>query len=162
MTLFTSIQLTTALLTGLVAGLLYGYDCSVIRGLGNLEDKDYLSAFQSINRAILNPYFFTSFLGSVILLPITTYLSFKGGVNTSFYFLVTATLLYAVGVMGITLFGNVPLNNALDQLDILNASTDDLKMMREKFESFWNILHHWRTYASLLVFVLTTLSLIKK
>ena len=61
------------LLTGLVAGLFYGYQCSVINGLGALKDREYLSAFQNINRVIQNPVFLARFLGCVVLLPLATY-----------------------------------------------------------------------------------------
>ena len=61
-------QFNAILLTGLVAGLFYGYDCSVIKGLGNLQDDHYLQLFQSINKEIQNPYFFVSFIGSMLVL----------------------------------------------------------------------------------------------
>lgn len=162
MTLSTSLQIIVVLLTGLLAGLFYGYDCSVIGGLGQLHDKNYLLAFQSINKAILNPYFFLSFMGSLILLPLVTFVSYKNGIDTSFYFLLTASVLYTIGVVGITMLGNVPLNNLLNQVDLLNASENELLALREKFESSWNSLHQWRTYASISTFVLCILSLSKK
>ncbi|PBQ33275.1 hypothetical protein CNR22_16335 [Sphingobacteriaceae bacterium] len=162
MTLSTTLLIFAILLTGLVAGLFYGYDCSVITGLGNLQDKEYLQAFQSINRAILNPYFFTSFMGSLVLLPVASYFSFKNGPGTSFYFLLSATLVYIIGVMGITLLGNVPLNTTLDQFNSVTASENDIKIMREKFESSWNNLHHWRTFSSVLSFLLCIVALLKK
>ena len=119
-------QIATILLTGLVAGLFYGYDCSVIRGLGALPDKSFLSAFQSINREILNLYFFISFMGSLLLLPLATWLNYNSGISNSFYFLLAATLIYAIAVFGVTVFGNVPLNNILDQFNIEKASPAEL------------------------------------
>jgi uncharacterized membrane protein len=62
----------TILLSGLVAGLLYAYSCSVNSGLKNLPDAAYLKAMQSINIAIQNPLFFASFLGLPVLLIINT------------------------------------------------------------------------------------------
>lgn len=162
MTPSTTFQILALLLTGLVAGLFYAYDCSVIGGLGRLEDKNYLLAFQAINRAILNPYFFLSFMGSLIVLPIASYFAFKQGLSSSFYFLLAASLIYLAGVIGITFFGNVPLNTMLDQYDLLSASENDLALLREKFESSWNRLHRWRTYASILAFVSCILSILKK
>ncbi len=156
------ILITTVLLTGLLAGLFYGYDCSVINGLGNLSDKEYLNAFQSISKAILNPYFFLSFMGSLVLLPVATWFTYKGASPISFYFLLAATIVYAVGVFGITVFGNVPLNNLLEQFDISLASAEIISAMRKKFEDSWNVLHHIRTYAAMLSFLLSIISLIKK
>lgn len=74
----------TAILTALVAGLFYAYSCSVSPGLGRLPDAGYLSAMQSINRAIQNPVFFISFLGCLILLPLSTYLHYSSPVTLRF------------------------------------------------------------------------------
>lgn len=155
-------QIAAILLTGLIAGLFYGYDCSVIKGLGNLPDPEYFSAFKSINRAILNPYFFLSFMGTLLVLPIAAWLSYKDGSTTSCYFLSAATLVYIAGVFGVTMLGNVPLNNLVDRFDITTASQADIQAMRQKFEMSWNRLNHIRTYANILSFLLAILSLVKK
>jgi uncharacterized membrane protein len=162
MTNYNVFHIAAILLTGLIAGLFYSYDCSVVRGLRNIPDKEYFTAFQSINRAILNPYFFMSFMGSLLILPVVTWLSYKGGGPVSFYLLLAATIIYAIGVFGVTLFANVPLNNQLDQLDVTNAGADALKAFRQKFEPDWNKFNAIRTYAAILSFLLTIISLAKK
>lgn len=162
MSVYNLIHVAAILLSGLAAGLLYGYDSSVIKGLGNLPDKEYLNAFQSINRAILNPYFFISFMGSLVVLPVAAWLSYKEGGSTSLYLLLAATLVYAAGVLGVTAFGNIPLNNRLDKFEISTASTEAVKAMRQKFEASWNVLHHIRTYAAMLSFLLAIFSLLRK
>jgi uncharacterized membrane protein len=155
-------QIIAILLTGLIAGLFYGYDCSIIKGLGNLPDREYLGAFKSINRAILNPYFFISFMGSMLVLPIAVWLNYKGAGITSFYLLVAATVVYGVGVFGVTILGNVPLNNLVERFDLQAASQADVQALRQKFETSWNKLHHIRTYANILSFLLTIISLVKR
>ena len=162
MTTYTIVQMVAVVLAGLAAGLFYSYDCSVINGLGNLPDREYLSAFQSINRAILNPYFFISFMGSLVLLPIAAWMTYKGGFPVSFYYMLAAAILYAVGVFGITIPGNVPLNDMLDKFDIANASAEAIQVMRQKFEAKWNLLQHLRTYAAILAFILSIISSIKR
>lgn len=162
MTSYNLFHVAAVLLTGLIAGLFYGYDCSVIKGFRNLTDKEYLNAFQSINRAILNPYFFLSFMGSLLVLPVATWLSYKAAAPISFYLLLAATVLYVVGVFGVTVVGNIPLNNQLDQFDISNAAPDAVKAMRQKFEPNWNRFHAIRTYANILSFLLAIISLAKK
>ena len=162
MTSYNLSHIAAVLLVGLIAGLLYGYDCSVIKAFRNLTDREYLRAFQSINRAILNPYFFVSFMGSLLVLPVVTWLSYKAVPPASFYLLLAATILYAIGVFGVTMFGNVPLNNQLDRFDISNAAPDAIRAMRQKFETSWNRFHAIRTYAAILSFLLTIISLAKK
>ena len=162
MTVNTIIQVAAVVLAGLAAGLFYSYDCSIVNALGKLPDNQYLAAFQSINRAILNPYFFMSFMGSLVLLPIAAWLTYKTGNSTSFYFMLAAAILYAVGVFGVTIGGNVPLNDMLDKYDIANASGDALRTMRLQFEAKWNQLQHIRTYAAILAFIAAVISIIKR
>jgi uncharacterized membrane protein len=162
MTTYNFFQVAAILLTGLIAGLFYGYDCSVIKGFRNIGSKEYLIAFQSINRAILNPYFFVSFMGSLLVLPVAAWLSYKSATPASFYIMLAATLVYAIGVFGVTMFGNVPLNNELDQFNIADATPDAINALRQKFETNWNRLHAIRTYANILSFLLAILSLLKK
>jgi uncharacterized membrane protein len=162
MTTQTVFQILSVLLTGLIAGLFYGYDCSIIKGLGNLPDKEYLGAFQSINRAILNPYFFLSFIGSILVLLITCWLVFKTGNRSTFYFVLAATLVYLLGAFIVTMAANVPLNNQLDKLNLAAEPAEAIRAFREKFEAGWNKWHHIRTYASILAFLFAILSLIKK
>ena len=162
MTTTAIVCVAATLLTGLVAGLFYGYDCSVIQGLGKLPDREYIATFQSINREILNPYFFLSFMGSAIVLPIACWLTYRAGGGVGFYFMLTATLLYYVGVIGITGGGNIPLNDAIDRFDLAQASEDAIGSMRRKFEAEWNLFHHLRTWASIACFLCAILALIKK
>lgn len=155
----TLFHIFSVLLTGLVAGLFYGYQCSVNKGLGNLPDADYLKAFQSINRSIQNPVFFLSFFGSIILLAVTTLLNYKAGQTTTCYFLVAALIIYMIGVCGVTIFGNVPLNEQLDVFDITAASPEAIVNMRIAFESAWNSFHGIRTFFSILTFLLTIIGI---
>ncbi|MEO5674391.1 MAG: anthrone oxygenase family protein [Chitinophagales bacterium] len=162
MTTYHLIQVVTVVLTGLIAGLLYGYDCSVIRGLGHLPDKEYLKAFQSINRAIVNPCFLISFIGSLFMLPIASWLNFHQAPPFTFYVLLSAAIVYTIGVFGITILGNVPLNNLLEDFDISAAPAEMAQAMRQKFEARWNVFHHVRTYAAMVSFLLSVIALVKK
>jgi len=153
---------SSVLLSGLIAGLMYSYSCSVNIGLRVLQNNEYIKAMQSINRAILNPYFFISFIGLLILYPVTAYRLYTNSPDISFYLLLTATLFYFVGVFGITMLGNVPLNNLLDRFTVSNASPEEITGMRLAFEKPWNNYHTLRTVASIISFGLTILSLIKQ
>lgn len=154
-------QILTIIATGLIAGLFYGFSCAVNQGLGHLSDAKYLEAFQSINKAIQNPLFFASFMGSLVLLLITTYLQYRNGMSSSFYILLAATLVYAIAVFGITVFGNVPLNEQLDKFSLISASAEEINTMRNLFEKPWNNFHTIRTVASVFSFLMAVMSLIK-
>ena len=144
----------STLSTGLVAGLMYSYSCSINPGLGRLTDIEYLRAMQSINRAILNPVFFMTFMGTLVLLPISTWLSYD---SARFGYFLAATIVYAVGVFGVTIAGNVPLNEALDKFNIGAASTEQLSLQRSLFEQKWNMFHVIRTVANVLSALLAIL-----
>jgi uncharacterized membrane protein len=149
-------------LTGLVAGLFYSWQCSVINGLAMLPNKEYLMAFQSMNKAILNPVFFLSFMGSIILLPIAVFLFYRSGSTALLPYLLAATLIYAITVFGITVVCNVPLNEKLAAFNIQAASESQLQAMRTGFEIPWNKWHLIRTIASISAFITLIIPLLKK
>ena len=159
--MLTTINILALLLTGLITGLFYAYDFSVVGGLGQLDDRAYLSAFQSINRVIQNPAFFTSFMGTLVVLPLATYMNYKVISMPAFYLMLAAALVYIIGVFGVTMFGNVPLNNALDAFDITTATDASMKQMRSQFEGPWNMLNHIRTFSCVVSFVLLIVSKVK-
>ncbi len=154
-------KIAVVFLVGLVAGLLYGFQCSVNKGLGQLGDKEYLLGFQSINKAILNPVFFISFMGCLVVLPIACWLCYRIGDSTAFNFLLAATIIYFVGFFGVTVFGNVPLNETLANFNINAASIKQLAIQRKAFAPSWNKYHLIRTIAAIISFILTILSIIK-
>jgi uncharacterized membrane protein len=152
------VQFIAILLTGLLAGLFYGYDCSIIKGLGKLQDEIYLQSFQSINKVIQNPYFFISFMGNLLVLPMASWLSYKNSNSATFYLFLSASLVYFVGVFGITMFYNVPLNERLANFSISTSTESEISEMRTVFENDWNKYHKIRTIASIVAFSLTILS----
>ena len=146
------------LFTGLSAGLCFTWTNAVTPGIGRLDDLGYLQSFQQMNRTILNPVFFVVFFGPFFLNLINIYL-FKNAPSTLIWLLILATACYFFGVVLVTIFGNVPLNDMLDKTDLGIASIDDLRQLREKFEVKWNRLHSIRTFTSIISFLLLIISL---
>jgi uncharacterized membrane protein len=151
------VLLLTALSVALITGLWYAYSCSVNLGLGKLPDREYLMGMQSINREILNPVFFATFMGSLLLLPACAWLNYG---HPRFIFLLTASAIYVIGVFGVTIGGNVPLNNALDAFNIHSSSAQEIVNQRLNFEQPWNKLHQIRTIASLISLILVLIACI--
>jgi uncharacterized membrane protein len=154
----TFVLILTATLTGLTAGLFYAYSCSVNLGLGKLSDEGYLAAMQSINREILNPVFYATFMGTLFLLPLSTWLQYNGVVSKRFLFLLAATAVYAIGVFGVTILGNVPLNEALDKFNLHSATVEEIRKQRLLFEIPWNKLNNIRTLANIAALVLVIMA----
>ena len=157
-----AILFVAILLSGLIAGLLYAYSCSINPGLKALSDKEYVHAMQSINEAIQNPIFFLSFVGLLAVYPLSVYRVYTSPLNLSTYLMIIATLIYFFGVFGLTMWRNVPLNELLAKFDISQGSSGQITAMRQRFEGPWNNYHAVRTFASILSFGLTILSVMKQ
>lgn len=156
------ILVITITLTALIAGLFYSYACSVNLGLGKLTDSAYLLAMQSINREILNPVFFITFMGTLLFLPISSWMEYsKSGTSIAFWLLASATVIYAVGTFGITISFNVPLNDSLDKFLITSATAEQLAAQRKAFEIPWNRYNTLRTVAAVIALILVIISCIK-
>lgn len=99
-------------------------------------------------------------MGSLVTLAVTAF-QLRSQQTLSFDYLLAAIILYIVGVFGVTMFANVPLNNRLANFNILSATQNDLANMRFIFEKPWITFHFIRTIASIASFVLCIISLIK-
>jgi uncharacterized membrane protein len=154
--MYTIILGITALTTALMSGLFYAFSWAVMPGLKRLPDATYIAAMQSINRAIQNPVFLAAFLGAALLLPLSTYLEYTHSkpVSLRFWLLLVASAVYIIGVIGVTMGGNVPLNETLDAFDVQSASVSDVANHRRAFEVLWSQFHTVRTGASFLTILL--------
>ncbi len=146
------------LLTGLTAGLCFTWSNAVTPGLGRLDDQTFLKAFQSMNRVIINGRFMMVFFGPVLLLFLNAYL-FKSN-PVSFWLFLAAAFLFFFGIGIVTIFGNVPLNELLEQSSLETSAPMDLQALRQKFEQPWNQWHLVRTATSFLAFVLLLIGFI--
>lgn len=153
-------MVVTTVATALVAGLFYTWSCGIVLGLGKLNDKEYLQAMQSINRAIQQPVFLIVFMGALILLPASAWLSYDAQQTSTFNWLLAASLLYLTGVFGVTIAGNVPLNNMLDVIKLDESVPESLAQTREAFESKWNLLNRVRTLFAIVSLICAVVAII--
>ena len=138
---------------GITAGVMFCYWIGVMPGLHGLTDREFIQAFQLIDRKVVNPLFvLVSFLGGGALLLAATGLEGPG--SGRFGVLVAATAVYVVGVVVITLAGHVPRNAALDRFPVATASAQEAADARRGFEDPWNRLHAVRTIAAIASLVL--------
>ena len=78
----------------------------------------------------------------------------RAGDHRRGWLLAGATATYVVGVLGVTIGRNVPLNDALDAFDLRNSTSDAVERWRTTYERPWNRWHHLRTIASVGSFAL--------
>lgn len=152
---------TATLLIGLTAGLCFTWGNAVTPGIGQLDNLGYLQAFQKMNRSIENPLFFVVFFGS-FLVGIAAIYANRGVSPEHFRLVAIATGLYFLGVVLVTIFGNVPLNQILDKTDLTNSSLTELQALRDRFEKPWNRFHLIRVLASIVSFALLVIASMNK
>jgi uncharacterized membrane protein len=141
--------------TGLMAGLWYGWTVSVIPGTRRVADANYVDTMQQINRAIINPAFIIPFMGVPLLLGVAAFVQFRSGDARRGWLLVGAAGTYVIGVLGVTVGGNVPLNDALDAFDLPGSNDQAIDTRRHSYETPWNRWHYLRTAANAGAFALT-------
>ncbi len=156
------VLIATTFFTGIVAGLFFAWTISVMNGLAKLSDKEFILSMQSMNREIQNPIFFIFFFGTAILLPICAFISYRGSLNSSFWLIFIPMLLYLIGVMMVTIFKNVPLNNMLERFVLDSSTLEQIDVVRRKFEAPWNRWNLVRTISGMLSFALLLLGMIKR
>jgi uncharacterized membrane protein len=141
-----------------MAGLFFAWSFSVMLGLAKLSDKEFIAAMQSMNREIQNPVFFLFFFGATIFLPISVAFHYQTPLSATFWLLLIATVIYLVGVMGVTFLGNIPLNNVLDSFKLDGATADAIATQRANFERTWVTLNMIRTLSSFSAIVLVIIA----
>lgn len=147
----TSVLLFISILsTGLMAGLFFGWAVSVNLGLARVSDRTYVATMQSINRAIVNPLFIVVFMGAAAALVAAAVVYAVDGQSKRATWLFVAAGTYVVGVLGVTIGGNIPLNDKLEAFDLENSAEEAISQQRHGYESPWVRWHNIRTAASVL------------
>src|SRR4029450_4781489 len=90
----TAFLLGATVTTGLMAGVFGLYAHTIMRGLTSTDDRAFVGAFQSIDRAILNPLFMLSFLGALVLDAGAAILSFRDDARSQLPWTIAAASLY--------------------------------------------------------------------
>ena len=136
-------------LTALQAGLMYDFNVDTVPALRSINGKAHIAMMQAINEKIENPVFFLSFFGPVLLLPLAAFLH-RG--EPQFGWLVAAAVLFIAGNVGVTVAGNIPLNNKLAKIDANQLSEAEADRIRKEFQgpgTPWMRFHTVRTLAAI-------------
>ncbi|MCH8203139.1 MAG: DUF1772 domain-containing protein [Proteobacteria bacterium] len=131
--------------SGLVAGIFFAFSAFLMTALGRIGPDQGISAMQSINIAVLNPWFFGVFFGTALgSIALAIFGVLDWGTPGSAY-LVTGSLLYLIGCIMVTIVFNVPLNNALAAVE---PDSNEGSEMWTRYLSTWTAWNHVRTAAS--------------
>ena len=136
---------------GLMAGVFALYANTIMPGLRRTDDRTFVGAFQSLDRAIVNPLFMAGFFGALVLTGLAAGLHLGADGRPVLPWVASAFVLYLAAAV-ITLAVNVPLN------DRLKAAGDpgrmaDLTAARQRFnEARWAAWNLIRTLTSTVAF----------
>jgi uncharacterized membrane protein len=158
MTTLRAISLLGATITmGLVAGVFALFAHTIMPGLNATDDRTFVSAFQSIDRAIINPFFMLSaFLGALLF---TSAAAVTNRGSDALPWIVIALGLYLVAFV-VTIAVNVPLNNVIKTAGN-PAHMQDLAAVRERFhEARWAAWNLVRVFTSVAAFGCLTWALV--
>jgi len=163
MDIFQTALIFSAFLCSLVAGFLFAYAIVVMPGIKNLNDREFIRAFQVTDRIIQNnqPLFILVWVGSIIAMIVSAVYGFGILQGVDFLLLAVATLAYVLGVQVSTIAINLPLNNQLQTIDVDALNDADVKVARNEFESRWNTANMIRTVIASCVSVLLLILLYK-
>jgi uncharacterized membrane protein len=127
--------------TGLTAGTFLIYGNAQMPGLRNTDDRTFVGAFQSIDRAINNPWFVGGgFLGALILAIAGALMHLGEPWRPVLPWIIAAAVLHLVVVV-ITVAVNVPLNDAIKAAG--DPAVIDVAAAREAFQEAKWVAWNW-------------------
>ena len=142
---------------GLVAGIFFAFSSFVMAALGRLPSDHGIAAMNSINVTVLNPLFFLVFFGTGLVCLVLAALSWLWWGEASGKLLLIGGVIYLVGCIGVTMFRNVPLNDALAAVQ---PATTEAAALWTRYLSEWTLWNTVRTVASVVAAVLLTAALV--
>jgi len=156
---FQIVLILATLLCSLVAGLLFAFATVVMPGIKQLNDREFIRAFQVIDGIVQNnqPLFVMVWVGSIVAVVAAAGLGFAQLQGTPRLLLISAPLLYILGVQISTFTINVPLNNQLQMLQVDAMGETALKSARLHFEPRWN---QWNVNRALLASLTSVLLIV--
>ena len=143
--------MTTTLSCALVAGLVFGFAVVVMPGITKFSDREFLQAFKLMDGIIQNrqPIFMAVWVGSIVSVVLMLVLGTLQLRGVERYLMWFASGLYLLAVQGPTLRFNIPLNNAVQALEIELLNAQELADARAQFEAPWNRWNRFRTLTAI-------------
>ena len=143
--------------SGLVAGIFFAFSSFVMAALGRLPSDHGIAAMNAINVTVINPMFFVAFFGTAALcLAASAGVALRWSTGSGALVLV-ASVIYLAGCIAVTMFRNVPLNNALAAVA---PGTPEAQALWTRYLSEWTFWNTVRTVAPIVSAVLFTMALL--
>ena len=145
-TWFFLLALFSILAYALVGGVFLAFSDFIMRSLAITSGTGGVEAMQAINREVFRWVFMTLFLGMAagsVAIAIYTWLAVDGLAGL---LIIAATLVYLIGCFGVTVFFNVPMNEALAGMGSPSEATREYWL--QTYVPRWTFWNSVRTVAS--------------
>ena len=144
--LVTPLTFLAAIGAGLNAGLFFIFSVCIMAAFARLTPAEGIAAMNAINAVIQNPYFFLAFFGTALASLVLIVLAFVAGGPGSLL-IAAGGAVFLVGVIGVTVAFNVPMN---EQLAGISAGSAEGVEFWKRYLTDWTAWNHARTIASML------------
>ncbi len=141
-----ALKLAAALGCGLIAGVFFAFSAFVMKAFARLPPGEGMAAMQSVNVAVLNPWFLTVFMGTAVACLVAIVSALLRWQEPGAAYLLAGGLLYLIGCFLVTMVFNVPRNEALAA--VAPADPGGASLWATYLTS-WTAWNHVRTVASL-------------
>jgi uncharacterized membrane protein len=146
----------TALGCALAAGLFYAFSSFVMAGLERRSPATAVAAMQGINEAALRPPLLLPLFGTALLCVAVAVAALIEADGAASWLGLAGAVVYLVGIVGVTMRGNVPLNVHLEGVDA--ASPAAAAEWRDYLRR-WGAWNHVRSITGLAATAALTASL---
>ena len=141
---------------GLIAGIFYAFSSFVMKALAQLAPPAGIAAMQSINIVVINRWFLGVFFGTAVASFVLIAVAAPAWRTPRAACLISGSLIYLCGTVLVTIFGNVPWNDALAAVDPASSSSEKLWADYLRVWTTWN---HVRCVAALVAATVLTLAM---
>lgn len=155
-----AVGLVATLLIAAIFGFFYAWVCSTMWGLDAADPRVAIAAMQAMNGSVRNAVFFPAFFLTPAVLALAGALARHSGRNVSAGYFGASAVLYLVGGLLLTMFVNVPMNEALGQV-VVSESVPEAASVWSAYSTPWQRWNLARTFASGLSLTLALLAMLR-
>jgi len=145
-TLLVALTWCSALGSALIAGVFFAFSAFVMGALSRLAPSQGIAAMQSINTVVVRSWFMAPFMGTIVTAAILALAGVLVSGDPRTIWWIAGAALYIAGTFGMTLVGNVPLNEALASAP---PEAPESANLWNRYLRDWSRWNHARTAAAL-------------
>ncbi|WP_171064514.1 anthrone oxygenase family protein [Actinomadura soli] len=146
--------------TGLTAGVFTEWSTTVMPGLGDVDDRTFVTAFRALNDAIEKPLFVgVQFLGALLFIGLAVVLHLRAEHRRTLIWVGAALAFYLV-THAVTYGVHLPLNEKIMDAGPLTTDADFAAARAQLDEAKWTAWNAVRALTSIIAFACLTWALV--